>query len=348
MHEGKTIKVGIIGCGKIAQVRHIPEYMAHPCAHLIGFYDANHRRSQELAAQFGGRAYASAEEMLADQEIAAVSICLPNFLHADFSVAALRAGKHVLCEKPMAVSIEEGEKMVREAERAQRWLMIGQNQRVTPTHAKAKALLKEGVIGQVLTFKTCFGHGGPEAWSVDAGTNNWFFNKQKSAMGAIGDLGVHKTDLIQYLLDSQVAEVRALVTTLDKRKADGQLVDVDDNAFCIYRMRNGTVGTLTASWSYYGEEDNSTVLYGTKGIMKLYANPDRSIEICLSDGNKKFYDTDLIQTNAHQTKSGIIDLFIGALIRNEEPPISGREVLHAMRAVFAAMESSQRGCPVLI
>lgn len=129
------------------------------------------------------------------------------------------------------------------------------------------------VLGDILTFRTTFGHGGPETWSVDPGKNTWFFDKSKAAMGAMADLGIHKTDLIQYLLGQTVVEATAKVTTLDKRGADGQLIGVDDNAICIYRMSGGAIGTMTASWTYYGAEDNSTVLYGTKGILRIYDDP---------------------------------------------------------------------------
>ena len=90
--------IGIIGCGKIAQVRHIPEYAAHPAARLTGYYDLNQERAQALAAQWGGRAYPTWEALLAAPAIDAVSICAANTAHAELTIAALRAGKHVLCE----------------------------------------------------------------------------------------------------------------------------------------------------------------------------------------------------------------------------------------------------------
>ena len=99
-----SIKVGIIGCGKIAQVRHIPEYAEHKDAKLLGFYDINLERAADLAKQYGGTAYATVEELLANPEIHAVSICAANFAHAELTIAALNAGKHVLCEKPMAIT----------------------------------------------------------------------------------------------------------------------------------------------------------------------------------------------------------------------------------------------------
>lgn len=334
-------RIGIIGCGKIAQTRHIPEYAENKNAKLAGYYDFNLERAEEIAAIYGGKAYHSLQKMLEDPEIDAVSVCVANNAHADITIRALRAGKHVLCEKPMAVRMKDCESMAEEAERNHKFLMIGQNQRLTRAHVKAKQLLEEGVIGRVVTFRTTFGHGGPETWSIDPGRNSWFFDKTKAAMGAMADLGVHKTDLIQYLLGQNVVETTAVTATLDKRDEAGNLIGVDDNAVCIYRMGNGVLGTMSASWTYYGEEDNSTVLYGTEGIMKIYENPQYAIEIVAKSGEKIYYDLEQMQTNDNQTKSGIIDAFVEALERGEEPPVPGKKVLAAMRAVFASMESSE-------
>ena len=246
-----SIRVGIIGCGKIAQVRHIPEYVANPNVELYGFYDINQARTEELAKKYGGKAFASYEELLADPEIEAVSVCAANHAHAEISIAALKAGKHVLCEKPMAVTLAECEAMVAAAEEAGKYLMIGQNQRLAKAHSKAKELIEQGAIGKVLTFRTIFGHGGPETWSIDPGSNVWFFDKTKAAMGAMADLGIHKTDMIQYVLGSKIVKTQAILTTLDKKDATGGLIGVDDNAICIYQMENGVIGTMTASWTYY-------------------------------------------------------------------------------------------------
>ena len=92
------VKVGIIGCGKIAQVRHIPEYLDNPNAKLTGLYDLNLQRAKELAEKYDCKSYESVEEMLADPEIDAVSVCVANHVHAEITIAALKAGKHVLCE----------------------------------------------------------------------------------------------------------------------------------------------------------------------------------------------------------------------------------------------------------
>lgn len=161
------IKVGVIGCGKIAITRHLPEYASNPDAEIVGVYDFNLERAKEVAEQYQTRAYESVEEMLNDPQIEAVSVCVRNSDHSKVTVDALRAGKHVLCEKPMAVSLDECKEMVKTAEKTGKKLMIGHNQRFNRTHMKAKELIQNGAIGKVLSFKTTFGHGGPETWTID-------------------------------------------------------------------------------------------------------------------------------------------------------------------------------------
>lgn len=342
------IKAGIIGCGKIAQVRHIPEYAANSQVQLAGYYDRSFARAEELAARYGGRAYPDYQSLLADKEIDAVSVCTANHLHAEITIAALKAGKHVLCEKPMAVTLEECEAMVQAAKETGRCLMIGQNQRFAKAHRKAKDLLAEGAIGELLSFRTTFGHAGPETWSINqSGKDLWFFDAQAAGMGVMGDLGIHKTDLIQYLTGQKIVEVTAKLATLDKKDGQGRKIRVDDQAICIYTLEGGSVGTMTASWTYYGQEDNSTILYGTKGIMRIYDRPEYSIQI-FREGEILSYELDRIQTNDCQTASGVIDEFVDSLLEGRETSVSAEEALHAMKAVFAAVQSSRSGQAVKI
>ena len=124
------LNIGIIGCGKIAQVRHLPEYEQNPGARIAGLYDLNQERAQTLAAQYGAKVYPSYEALLADPAIDAVSVCSANVSHAEITVAALEAGKHVLCEKPMATTLADCERMVSAAKKSGKRLMIDQNQRL--------------------------------------------------------------------------------------------------------------------------------------------------------------------------------------------------------------------------
>lgn len=350
-------QIGIIGCGKIAQVRHIPEYKANPDANIHGYFDINTKRAEEMSALHGGKVYPSWQEMIQDPAIDAVSVCSANHTHAEISIAALQAGKHVLCEKPMAISLAECEEMVNAARESGKFLMIGHNQRLEAAHVKARELYRQGIIGQVVTFRTSFGHPGPEEWSVDPGFGTWFFNRKLAAMGAMADLGTHKTDLIHFLTGQLVVETTARLATINKKDTAGNPIGVDDNAMCIYRLSNGALGTMAASWTYYGEEENMTTLYGTRGIMEMRIDRHYGLRVIKSDGEVVEYDVgkpaltenrDLKTGPGAFQNTGIINEFINCMITGIPPEISGAEVMKAMRAIFASIESSKSGQTVHI
>lgn len=332
----KKVRVGVIGCGSIAKHRHIPEYAANPQAELVAFCDVVEERAAEAAKQYGGNAYTDYRTMLAEAELDAVSVCTPNAYHAPISIAAAEAKKHVLCEKPMAVSREEALAMIEAAKRNGVYLMIGHNQRLMPPHVKAKEILGRGDLGRVLSFRTAFGHGGPEQWSVE-GKGGWFFQKEKAFVGAMGDLGVHKADLIRWLLDDEIVEVGAFVELLDKTETD-----VDDHAVCILRTRKGIVGTMIASWTHYAGEDNSTTLYCEKGVMKIGSDPRDQVIVELSNGSVERYQVGAIATNEVQTNSGVIDAFINSIVTNTPPAISGEEGLKSLQVILTALESAEK------
>lgn len=342
------LHIGVIGCGKVAQVRHLPEYADRADVKITGVYDPNLERAAQVAEKYGAKVYGDVSEMLADKEIDAISVCSVNSAHASNSIDALTAGKHVLCEKPMAATLEDCERMTEAARRSGKLLMIDQNQRLAGAHIKARELIRAGAIGRPITFQTFFGHGGPETWSADPGAGTWFFDKKRAAMGAMADMGIHKADLIQYLLDQTITEVTAKLCTLDKRYEDGSLISVDDNAFCIFRLSGGVTGTLTASWTNYGREDNSTVIRGSEGVLSLYADEAHPIMITRRKGDIEYYEADGIQTNDNQTKSGVIDMFVDAIADPGRYYVTGESVLTAMRAVFGAIESSEKGVSVRV
>ncbi len=339
------IKIGIIGCGKIAEVRHAPEYNENPNSELVAYYDANRARAELLQGLFGGTVYDSVDALLAS-DVDAVSVCVANVAHAEITIAALEAGKHVLCEKPMATTLADCEAMNAAADKAGKYLMIAHNQRLARAHVKARALIEAGEIGDIISFRTVFGHPGPEGWTGKK--DSWFFDKKKAAFGAMADLGVHKTDLLHFLCGDVIDEVSATITTLDKTFPDGSPITVDDNSFCIYRMRGGATGTMHVSWTFYGEEDNSTILYGTEGIMRCYADPTYSLIVEKPNGERTLYELDQMTSNKEQTtggrtNTGVIDAFIESLVTDTAPAISGKEAIQSMRVIFAAEKSAETG-----
>ena len=342
------LNIGIIGCGAISRNRHAPEYAANPDCRITGYYDVTRENALDLSKIYGGRVFESLEALLEDKSIDAVSVCTSNDSHAPVTIAALEAGKHVLCEKPMATAIEDGIKMIEAAKASGRQLMIGHNQRLSPAHLRAREILRNGELGKLISFRTTFGHGGPESWSVDKNPNIWFFKKQAAAVGAMGDLGVHKADLIRWLIDDEIQEVKAYAMTLDKKFEDGRPIEVDDNAVCLLKSSTGILGTLTSSWTYYGDEDNSTVLYCSGGVIKLYDNPEFPVVVVKKNGEKLYYKMPGIQTNASQTSSGVIDRFVGSIKNNRPVEISGEDGLAALKIILACMEAAEKNTTVTI
>jgi predicted dehydrogenase len=330
------IRVGVIGSGSICRHRHAPEYAAHPDVEIVAFADRVPARAEWCAKKWGGEAFATADEVIALKNVDAVSVCTSNAFHAPITIAALKAGKHVLCEKPMATSDEESRAMIEAANAAKKFLMIGHNQRLAPLHVKAKQILKSGIIGKVVTFRTSFSHGGPEGWSIE-GAKGWFFDKQQAFVGAMGDLGVHKADLLRWLLGEEIVEASAFVERLEKAG------DVDDTAVCTLRTESGAIGTLTASWTHHPGEDNATVVYGTQGILRIGSDPRFSVIVNLESGENQYFETGRLQTNeaGGQSESGVIRAFVDSIKRKKPPEISGEEGRRALAIILACLESAE-------
>ncbi|MET1117612.1 Gfo/Idh/MocA family oxidoreductase [Priestia megaterium] len=333
----EKVKIGVIGCGSIAQHRHLPEYKMNEQVELVAVCDINTERANSVAQQYGVKAYTNYEELLASGTVEAVSVCTPNYLHAPISVAALNSGVHVLCEKPMATSEEEAKAMIEAAKTNGKKLMIGHNQRFVASHQKARELIGKGEIGKIYSFRTAFGHGGPEGWSVD-GKDSWFFKKDEAFIGAMGDLGVHKTDMLRYILNEEIVEVGAFVESNAK-----DFANVDDNAVCVLKTESGIIGTLAASWAYNGKEDNSTIVYGEKGLLRLEDDPTYSLVAQYATGEVVNYELGKIQSNDEggQSNSHVIEQFVDAVAEDKESPVPGEEGLKSLAVILAALKSSQ-------
>ena len=344
------LRIGIIGCGKITQVRHAPEYAENPDCELAAFYDFIPELAEEMVKEYGGTAYASVEALL-DSGLDAVSVCVANADHAAVTLKALAKGLHVLCEKPMATTLQDCESMAKAAAESGRVLMLGHNQRLNKAHMEAQKRIEAGEIGKVISFHTTFGHPGPESWT--GLKNSWFFDKSRAVFGALADLGIHKTDLLHYLIGEPITAVKATFCTLDKKYPDGTPINVDDNAFAIYRTKSGATGQMHVSWTFYGPEDNSTVIYGTQGIIRCYADPVYSLMVEHRDGTVEKLALDEMTSNEKQmtggrTSTGIVDAFVHSVLTGEKSVCDVTEAIQSMRVIFAAERSAQEDREIAI
>jgi UDP-N-acetylglucosamine 3-dehydrogenase len=264
-------RVGVIGCGAIADRLHVPDYATCEHAEVVALCDADVKRARAVADHWAPNAAVHSDHnaMLRDENLDAVSVCLPNFLHASVTIDALKAGCHVLVEKPMAASLDEAKAMVAAAKKAKKLLMVNQSQRLLPAHIKAKEVLASGLLGKILQVNGMFGHRGPEHWSP---TGKWFFNKKHARFGAMADLGVHKADIIRFMSGREVSEVSAFVGNLEKKNSS-----VDDNFCACFQFEGGGMGTFGASWTIKGMDCNYTMFHCENGSLRVYQLPDKPL-----------------------------------------------------------------------
>ena len=340
------LKIGIIGAGSIVRYRHLPETTMHPNAEVSAICDIVEKRARELAQQHNCQAYTDYQEMIQDPDLDAVIVAATNTTHAEMTIAALEAGKHVMCEKPMATSLKDAQKMIEAAERSNKQLMIAHNQRLEPAHQKAKEILQSRKLGKILTFSSIFGHPGSEDWAID-GADTWFYRKEITGLGVLGDLAIHKLDLLRWLLDDDYIEAAAFIDTISKTYPSGELIDVEDNALCLLKTAKGAMGNVTASWSYQ-KENNSTTLYCENGVLEIYVNPDFPLVVHYDFQHAEYHKLGKKSTNVEQVKSGIVDAFVDAIIEGREVPIPGIEGYKALEAVIACQQAAKSARAVKI
>ncbi|MEM1108377.1 MAG: Gfo/Idh/MocA family oxidoreductase [Planctomycetota bacterium] len=339
----KTVKYGVIGAGAINQRRHLPEIYAHPDAAVVAISDPNRQRVKTIAECYGAAAYTDHKKLLAECDLDAVVIGTPNALHAPQTIDAFKAGYHVLVEKPMATTKQEAKAMIAASKKAKKYLMVGMNQRLMPPHVKAREVLDQGKLGRILAFETNFKHGGPDGWSVD-GAKSWFFKKKQAVLGVNGDLGIHKADLMRFLLGEEFTHVGGIVTTLDKTYENGKPINVDDNAYLTLTTEFGTIGSIHISWTNYGGlEDNGTVLHCANGVMRIGMDHEYGVMVDYADGSKERYAVGEVATNEKQVSSGVSDLFTACILNRRKPAIDGEEGYRALQVILTAVEAAKTG-----
>lgn len=254
-------RFGLIGCGAIGELR-AEALKQTPQAELKLVVDAMPERSADFASRFGVRAAASIDDLLASQEIDAVIVSTPPNLHREHCEKALRADKHVLCEKPLASTVEDCYRIVETAAKCGKTLATGFNYRFYPAVMKARELIAAGRIGEVDHVKSFAGHpGGPEF------THRWVHDATIMGGGALMDNGIHAADLTLHFL-GEITESYGLAT-----ERIWQFPNSEDNGFVMMRTAEGRVGTLHASWTEWRGYRFHIDIYGTKGCVRVWYPP---------------------------------------------------------------------------
>ncbi len=340
------IRVAISGAGAIAERAHIPALLAVGEFRIVALQSRTLEKARRVAEAIWTDAaarptvYDDFRAMLAREKPDAVVILTPNNLHCEYTLAAIAAGAHVLCEKPMAPNAVEARRMVEAARGARRVLMVSMQRRYGAIETTVKRALDSGAIGTPHFIRARLSHGGPEGWAPG---QRWFTTASQSGGGAMLDLGVHIADLAIWYLGA-VASVDGQVATLGKQ------IDVEDTGVAILRFRSGALGVLEASWSS-NPGLSATEIYGSAGrVMMGY--PRNDISILGADGAEapgysraeimaSFDPRDLLapfRALAHN--------FAEAIAGRAAPYPDGADGLRAVEAIDACYRSARIGARV--
>ena len=332
-----AMRWGIIGLGDIAERHGVPALALARDTELVAVLSRSMEKAQAFAAKHGvARAYDSLEKMLADKELDAIYIATPNNLHADQTVAAARAGKHVLCEKPMAITEPDCERMIQACDAHKVKLGVVFHNRYSPAHQEARRHVQAGVLGeiQLVRAQLCVGYRG-RRWQ------GWRNDPAAAGSGAIAAQGVHPVDLLRFLMDSEVVEVRSMIDELPPERP------VDDMVYSLLKFKNGAHGIVVAG-ILIPFPDNDVSLYGSKGKIicrGTLGTPVKGVrrEVVVA-GNFPEIRTEFPPESAQQINMArLIEDFNQSVLDDTEPPLSGRNGLQMVKIANAMLESGRHG-----
>ena len=273
----KTLRVGIIGAGWPGQ-QHARAIRASKAAVLEALAEAEDGRTAEFTRTYSPKkVYRDYGDLLSNPQVAAVIICLPNHLHFPATLAALRAGKHVLCEKPPTLNGAEMRILQEEAERRGLVYFFSRQFRFTPAMRLARDLISREKLGAIYFAEAVW----VRSRGIPSGLGGWFTEKKRSGGGALIDIGIHALDSAWYLMGTpRPVSVTAAVFQNFKHLVQTPIFDVEDTAFAFIRFENGAVVQLKTSWagnltdeipegSVFGRELNNCTIYGSKATIRL-------------------------------------------------------------------------------
>ena len=351
----KKLKIGIIGTGNIAE-EHISAYKKNPNVELYAFCDLDEELLKQKGEKHGvTRLFTDKNEMLKLEEIDAVSVCTWNSEHAPCTIAALNAGKHVLCEKPMAMNEKEAREMQEAAVKNNKLLMIGFVRRFGNDCTVLEDFIEKDYLGEIYYAKATY-------LRRDGNPGGWFGDKSRSGGGPLIDLGVHVIDLVRYLSGKPkpVSVYGATFQKLFNRKgtigapkylsasaSDNDICDVEDLASALIRFDNGEVLSVEAAFSLNIKEPQGTIeLFGTKAGAKL--NPQLEIY-----GVENNYQTNLsFAADTGLAFSGLFDNeinhYVDCIINGSECKSHAEDGIEMMKILDAVYESARTGHEVIL
>lgn len=327
--------IAILGAGMMGNV-HARAYKAIDQKNSLWIVDPVESRAKAISDKYGATV-ASFEEVLGKGGVDIVDICTPTFTHRELAVRALEAGKHVFCEKPVALKIEDARAMDWAAKKSGRKFMVGHVVRFFPQYARVGELAAAGDVGEIVMARVYRGGSFPSH-----GVGNWFANTAKSG-GVFVDLSIHDFDFLRKLLGPvKTVEARSVALSSERKK------DSFDHGMAILRFESGALAHIEGSWAEpAGMPVNFGTFYefvGTKGMITNSYERETTLRLQTSiDGKPKYSqeNTAYYDPYAEELKS-----FILSIDEDREVPVNGQEAVESLRVALAANLSAKLHRPV--
>jgi myo-inositol 2-dehydrogenase/D-chiro-inositol 1-dehydrogenase len=336
----KTIKVGLVGSGFVGDIHAYCFQHFVRDAELVAV--ASPHSAEKFAQERGiPQAFTDYRQMLALPDLDVIDIGIPNDLHCQVTVDAARAGKHVICEKPLCVTLEEADEMIAACKQAGVLLMYAEELCFAPKYVRAKTLVEEGAVGKPFLVKQSEEHSGPHM--------PWFWDVNRSGGGVMLDMGCHSIEYTRWVLGKPpVKSVTAFMDTfVHKDRTLGE-----DHTFCIVEYEGGQVAMIEDSWAKGGGVDDRAEIYGHKGHTRADLLRGSSLLTFSEEGygyavekagSTKGYTFTMFEEAWNYGFPQELQHFINCVLGKETPMETGEDGREVLKIIYAAYQSAGEG-----
>lgn len=353
------LRVGIVGTGFIATRAHLPAFQHHPQTEVVALCDVNEDRARGVAEKFGvPQVFSDYRQMLQTADLDLVTVCTPNALHAPVTIAALEAGAHVLCEKPMAITTADAKAMAAAAGRTGRKLTIGFHNRFLPPSQALKDFVDQGFLGEIYYARVSL-----LRRTGIPGYGSWFTNKDLAGGGGLIDIGVHGLDLALWFMGHPrpVSVVGVAYSEFGpRRKGLGgwgsdiyegqQRCDVDDLAAAMVRFEDGAALTIEATWAGYSRSGQILQFFGREGGAELsmsYREGESPLRLFTDLHERPVEITPSLDRPSASAHDRQLETFVRSIIHGEELRTTPQQGVLVTRIIEGIYRSAATGREVL-
>jgi predicted dehydrogenase len=340
-------KVAILGAGFISEI-HLESYHRFiPEAEVVAVYARNADKAKEFAAKHQiPKWYTDVDTLIKESDCEIVDICLPNFLHADACIKAAKAGKHIIIEKPLAVTLEEADAMIDACKKANVKLMYAEELCFAPKYERVRHLVKEGAVGEVYMLKQSEKHSGPHT--------DWFYDINLAGGGVLMDMGCHAMEWFRWMLGNAKAKsvYASMNTVYHKDRTKGE-----DNSVVIIEFENGVTAVAENSWAKHGGMDDRSEVHGTGGV--IYADLFMGNSAISYSKHGYGYAMEKADTTVgwsftvfeevfNQGYPHELKHFVDCVRNNKEPLVTGEDGRVVLEILYAAYASAGQGKKIML